>query len=215
MTDQINVREAITALTEKPMLATSVERLLILNEIKSEGKELPRPLRFSSMLAKLLSRVSVPLEPHDLIAGRCVDRLLTDEEEQIFREFRVHPDNPRQTRIFPSCGHCSYDWENLISRGLPGLREAALASLAEKVEEKGASFDMNDWEGVIREYVIIKRKMEKYEYSAEEQKEIGRLKGSLAGYATKSVLLNAKKSVDNINNQIEGGIDGFFKSLME
>lgn len=99
-----------------------------------------------------------------------------------------------------------------------GTRKSAindLASLAEKVEEKGASFDMNDWEGVIREYVIIKRKMEKYEYSAEEQKEIGRLKGSLAGYATKSVLLNAKKSVDNINNQIEGGIDGFFKSLME
>ena len=165
MTDQVNVREAITALTEKPMLATSVERLLILNEIKSEGKGLPRPLRFSSMLAKLLSRVSVPLEPYDLIAGRCVDRLLTDEEEQIFREFRVHPDNPRQTRILPSCGHCSYDWENLISRGLPGLREAALASLAEKTDEDERIF----LHGVLEIYDAIRDFMLRYADAADEK----------------------------------------------
>ncbi|MBE6702358.1 MAG: hypothetical protein E7585_02980 [Ruminococcaceae bacterium] len=165
MTDQVNVREAITALTEKPMLATSAERLLILNEIKSKGKELPHPLRFSAMLSKLLSRVSVPLEPYDLIAGRCVDRLLTAEEEQIFQEFRAHPDNPRQSRTFPSCGHCSYDWENLISRGLPGLREAALASLAEKTDEEERIF----LRGVLEIYDAIRDFMLRYADAADEK----------------------------------------------
>ena len=139
MTDQVNVKEAITALTEKPMLATSAERLLILNEIKSEGKELPHPLRFSAMLSTLLSRVSTPLEPYDLIAGRCVDRLLTEEEENIFKAFLTHPDNPNR-KVLISSGHCSYDWENLLRKGLPGLRAAALASLTEKNDEEERAF---------------------------------------------------------------------------
>ena len=83
-----SVDEAKKALVEKPLLATSVERIMILDEIKSLYKELPHPLRFSKHLSILLSRVSVPLEEHDLIAGRCVDRELSDEEEQIFQSFR-------------------------------------------------------------------------------------------------------------------------------
>ena len=94
-----NIEEARRALTEKPLLATSVERFLILNELKSSYKELPQPLRFSKILSLLLSRVSVPLEEYDLIAGRCVDRELTEEEEEIFQAYIVHPDYPKR-RLF-------------------------------------------------------------------------------------------------------------------
>ena len=76
-----NILEAKKALTEKPLNAASAERFLILDEIKDKYTGLPQPLQFSHILGELLSRVSVPVEAYDLIAGRIVDRKLTEEEE--------------------------------------------------------------------------------------------------------------------------------------
>lgn len=119
-----NIEEAKKALTQKPILATSAERFLILNEVKSSYKELPQPLRFSKILSILLSRVSVPVNEYDLIAGRCVDRELTGEEEMLFQEFIRHPDYPAR-QLFWSSGHCAYSWEMLLEEGLVGLRAKA------------------------------------------------------------------------------------------
>ena len=116
-----NIREAEEALSSKPLFATSAERILILDEIKSEWKDLPQPLRFSRTLATLLSRVSVPIAPYDLMAGRSVDRELTEEEEAVFQSFIRHPDAPKRY-VMLSSGHCMYDWDMLVERGLPGLR---------------------------------------------------------------------------------------------
>ena len=121
-----NIEEAKWALIQKPLLATSAERILILNDFKSSYKELPQPLRFSKILSILLSRVSIPLENYDLIAGRCVDRELTDEEEAIFQEYIKSPDYLSRT-LFWSSGHCTYSWEMLVSEGLSGLHSRASA----------------------------------------------------------------------------------------
>lgn len=137
--DAMNVREARLALTEKPMLATSAERVLILDEIKSDHKDWPQPRRFAYMLRTLLSRVSTPLESYDLIAGRCVDRLLTDEEEAIFQAYIKSPDCQSKSAMLSS-GHCSYDWDALVRYGLPGLRARAAASLAEKDDAEARIF---------------------------------------------------------------------------
>ena len=115
-----NVAEAITALTEKPVLSTSAERVFILDGIKSEKKDLPQPLRFAFTMQKLLERVSVPVEPHDLIAGRALDRLLTNEEEKRFKEYNDSPDNPNKIVLFDS-GHGCYDWQAVLDLGLGGL----------------------------------------------------------------------------------------------
>ena len=121
---KVNIDEAKAALTEKPMLATTVERFLILDEIKSDGKELSQPEGFSRQLSALLDRVSTPIEKYDLIAGRTVDRLLTPDEEKRFTEYLAHPDYPSK-RIFLSSGHCTFSWEALVSEGLSGLKERA------------------------------------------------------------------------------------------
>ena len=137
--DSINVREAKRALTEKPMFATSAERILILNEIKADHKEQPQPKRFAYMLRTLLSRVSTPLEPYDLIAGRCVDRLLTDEEEAIFQSYIKSPDRQNRSAMLSS-GHCSYDWADLVQVGLPGLKKKAAASLDGRTDPEERAF---------------------------------------------------------------------------
>ena len=123
-----NIEEARIALTEKPLLATSVERFLILNEFKSAYNELPQPARFSKILSVLLSRVSLPIKEYDLIVGRCVDRVLTEEEEADFQAYLRHPDHPARN-LFWSSGHCVYSWNALVKYGLTGLRDKARIQL--------------------------------------------------------------------------------------
>ena len=134
---QKNIGEAIAALTEKPMLATSAERFLILDRIKSAYPHLPQPLRMSKMLSVLLKEVSVPIEDYDLIAGRCVDRLLTDDEEARFTAFLRHPDCPNKATLYSS-GHCTYSWDMVVEEGLPGMRKMAETRLqsAENEDER-------------------------------------------------------------------------------
>ena len=129
-----NIEEAKRALTEKPLLSTSAERFLILDKYKSAFKELPQPLRFSKILSILLSHVSVPLAEYDLIAGRCVDRELSEEEEVAFAAYLKHPDYPAKG-LFWSSGHCTYLWEMLLREGLPALRTRVRKQI-EKTDDK-------------------------------------------------------------------------------
>lgn len=129
----LNISEAENALVSKPLLATSAERFLILDELSSSFAELPQPLCFSRTLATLLSRVSTPVEEHDLIVGRCVDRELTEDEEKRFRDFIKHPHYP-SAKAFLESGHCTYSWDTVAELGLCGLREQVLSALAETPE---------------------------------------------------------------------------------
>lgn len=129
-----NIQEAMWSLTQKPIFATSAERFLILNALKSSHRELPQPLRFSLIVGELLSRVSLPLEECDLIAGRCVDRELTADEEALFQAFIKHPDHPKKDLIFSS-GHCTYSWDLLLEEGLTGLRQRVLFQIENETDE--------------------------------------------------------------------------------
>ena len=130
-----NVEEAMKALTEKSILVTSAERVLILNDLKSLYKELPQPQRFSKIFSMLMSRVSVPIEAYDLVAGRYVDRELTDEEEQIFQSYIKHPDYPSR-KLFWSSGHCTYSWEMIVKEGIIGLKKKATEQMKDVCGEK-------------------------------------------------------------------------------
>lgn len=134
-----NVEEAKRELTQKPLFATSAERFLILDELKSAYKQLPQPLRFSNVLFQLLSRVSVPVKPFDLIVGRCVDRELTSAEEERFSRYIRHPDYPSY-RLFFASGHGTYSWEYLLEKGLTGLREQAAARCKQTEDEDKKAF---------------------------------------------------------------------------
>lgn len=159
-----NVQEAEWALTQKPLLATSAERFLILDEIKSQYAELPQPLRFAKFLSILLDRVSVPVEKYDLIAGRCVDRELTSAEEQQYQAYLKSPDYPKR-RVILDSGHCTYSWEMVAEEGLPGLRRHALKSMerCEKLEQK------EFLQAILTIYDAIERYMLRYADAAEER----------------------------------------------
>lgn len=150
-----NVAEAQRSLIDKPLFATSAERFLILDELKSHNKDMPQPARFAWALSELLRRVSVPLEPYDLIAGRCVDRELSEEEERLFASFIKHPDYPNKM-LFLGSGHCTYSWESVIELGLPGLRDRAMSSLShvETEEQRVFLWSMIEIYDAIAQYML-------------------------------------------------------------
>lgn len=134
-----NIIEAEQTLVSKPLMATSVERIMILNELKSQYKDLPQPKRFAQFLSILLERVSVPIEEYDLIAGRCVDRELSVEEEAAFQEL-IHEKKDKVTDVFLSSGHCTYSWEMVVKEGLPGLRARAWESMEKQTDKEKKIF---------------------------------------------------------------------------
>jgi len=174
-----NITEATLALTQKPLLATASERFLILDEFKSAYKELPQPLRFSKIFSNLLSRVSVPLEDYDLIAGRFVDRELTDEEEARFQEYIKHSDYPSKEFFLPS-GHCTFSWEFVVQNGLPGLRQAACSSLQQADSEDKRIF----LRAMVEIYDAIEAYALRYARAAEDR-ELFELANNLRTAATK------------------------------
>ena len=133
-----NIDEAIRELTARPMFAVSVERVEILNRIRSLYGELPQPLRFSKFMSVLLSEVSTPIEEYDLIAGRCVFGQLDEEGEKLFGDFLRSSDCPYRY-VFIGSGHCTYSWELVVEEGLVGMRriaEEGLLKLGEDEREK-------------------------------------------------------------------------------
>ena len=158
-----NIAEASDLLINKPMQAVSAERFLILNEIKDTHGDLPMPLRFSKFLSILLSRVSVPLESYDLIAGRGVDRELTDDEERDFAAFLEDKSNP-YGKVFLGSGHCTYSWDMLIREGLCGLKRRAEAARLASCDEDKKIF----YRAICEIYTAIEEYMLRYSKKAEE-----------------------------------------------
>ncbi|MBQ8511956.1 MAG: hypothetical protein IJ497_05030 [Clostridia bacterium] len=159
-----NIQEAVTALTERPMLAADAERILISYDLMQGEWDPFQPASFADAISAILDRVSVPLEDYDLIAGRSVERELTEEEEAKFAELQKSPRSPYRGPIIGS-GHCSYDWEMVMEYGLPGLIEKARASMEQKTDDGRRRFLAS----LIRVYEAIQRYMLRYADAADER----------------------------------------------
>lgn len=88
-----------------------------------------------------------------------------------------------------------------------------LSLLIEDIEENSDNYTDEDWEYVIEEYSLIEQEMENYEYTDEELREIGRLKGIFAMKIAKQVLKDYTEDIKDIQLQFEGGLDGIKEEL--
>ena len=88
-----------------------------------------------------------------------------------------------------------------------------LESLVENVEKNRKEFTEEDWTAVIKEYSAINETLKENEYSEEELKEIGRLKGRYVGLLTKSAVKVAGSQLKTLLKQFEGGMEGLEKEL--
>lgn len=88
-----------------------------------------------------------------------------------------------------------------------------LSLLIEDIEENSDNYTDEDWEYVIEEYSLIEHEMENYEYTDEELREIGRLKGIFAMKIAKQVLKDYTEDIKDMQLQFEGGLDGIKEEL--
>ena len=88
-----------------------------------------------------------------------------------------------------------------------------LKKLADKVEKNHKSYTDEDWKEIAQEYAILKAEFEEKERNKEELKEFGRQKGRIKGYITKKTLNKWGKKMENLVNELEGGIEGFFETI--
>ena len=88
-----------------------------------------------------------------------------------------------------------------------------LENLLEKVEKNGNSFNEEEWESVFNELDCIENEIDKKNYSKEELREIGRLKGRLLGCITRTALGDMQEQLTGVSAILTGGLVGFLEAF--
>lgn len=90
-----------------------------------------------------------------------------------------------------------------------------LEILLNEIEANHQSYSEEDWENLSLSYSAIEEELAKHEYTNEELKEIGRMKGRCLGYLTKQSIKDIEKRLKDFGKELEGGIEGLLEVLSE
>lgn len=90
-----------------------------------------------------------------------------------------------------------------------------LEMLLNEIEANYQSYSEEDWEDMLMSYSAIEEELAKHEYTDEELKEIGRIKGRCLGYLTKQSVKDLEKQLKDLSKEIEGGIEGLLEVLSD
>lgn len=90
-----------------------------------------------------------------------------------------------------------------------------LADLTEEIQNESAEYSQEDWEQAAQEYEILEQELSEFksEYTDEELKEIGRLKGICLARFTKHSLHSLGTEMENALKEAKGIIEGFNEEL--
>lgn len=91
-----------------------------------------------------------------------------------------------------------------------------LEDLVEELQDESEDYSPKDWERLAQTYAEIEQDLQKYEYTDEELKEIGKLKAKCfrsfaksSAKALKSTMHNFKMQLDGASEEIEDALDEF------
>lgn len=89
-----------------------------------------------------------------------------------------------------------------------------LRNLTTEIETNASSYNFRQWLQEQQKYRNIDAKLAKYEYTDEENREIGELKGQCLAYFAKGVLGKATNKITDAANQLQGIVNGIQKVLV-
>lgn len=86
-----------------------------------------------------------------------------------------------------------------------------LEELTEDVQQNASGYTEEDWQSTAEELELIESEIEQYkdEYTDEELKEIGRLKGIYLAQLTKYSIKSFKNGLEDAMKEAEGIMEGF------
>ena len=170
----IMTREAISALTEKPVKSTTLERIRLFTYADEHVVPgLPQPIQYGLGLKYVLEHISLPIQPHDLILGRISEEVPDEEGERFFQEVceRYKRDClPWDKGTMPfwvfDQGHTSFYWRDVIALGLNGLKERAEKELEKRRAENASAETLDYLRGAIYVYEAIQAYLVRYAEAA-------------------------------------------------
>ncbi len=83
-----------------------------------------------------------------------------------------------------------------------------MQSLAYDMRDNGAYYNVDDWKKAAADFMAIRDKMRKYDYTPAERRVIGELEGECARYMVQGIKNGAINTVMGIGNEIKGILDG-------
>ncbi|MBE6607463.1 MAG: hypothetical protein E7633_02750 [Ruminococcaceae bacterium] len=119
--------EAIYALTHKPIITYSSDRVKVWQDAFLISKDLPtHPQKYSVSLKYFLENISIPIDENDVLIGRMVEESFTEEEEKVFQQkYMSEPGCFGKPDFIIENGHCSLRWDILFAKGISGLKADA------------------------------------------------------------------------------------------
>ena len=88
-----------------------------------------------------------------------------------------------------------------------------LEKLDRTLVQQSESFTEEDWEKALAEYEQIEQELSMYNYTDEELRQIGKMKGRLLAKLSKEYLNKTMDEVDSYLKMFEGALDGFMEEF--
>lgn len=88
-----------------------------------------------------------------------------------------------------------------------------LEKLDRTLVQQSESFTEQDWENALMEYEQIEQELSIYNYTDEELRQIGKMKGRLLAKISKEYLNKTMDEVDSYLKMFEGALEGFMEEL--
>lgn len=182
---KLSIAEALDKLHNKSPLSTLTERWFLLEEARDLYEHLPQPLCMGNGLNYVLERASLPIEPHDLLLGRFVDKIPTEEEEARFRAIDHDGHYINNPITCFTGGHFTIDAETLLTLGLSGYQEKAEQRLAELRAGNAPDASICILEGLALSYKALRTYIRRYGEAAQQagHEDMAQVCASLADHA--------------------------------
>lgn len=88
-----------------------------------------------------------------------------------------------------------------------------LLQLQTELQTNSSHYTEDEWIDFFNKLESLHQRMEKYDYTPAERKEIGRIEGEMAAHFTKKVINEFKKEAENFFFEASGFIEGFKQSF--
>ena len=88
-----------------------------------------------------------------------------------------------------------------------------LEKLDRTLVQQSESFTEQDWENALMAYEQIEQELSMYNYTDEELRQIGKMKGRLLAKISKEYLNKTMDEVDSYLKMFEGALEGFMEEL--
>ncbi|MDL2232599.1 hypothetical protein LJC63_03340 [Ruminococcaceae bacterium OttesenSCG-928-L11] len=169
------VDEAVDKIANKPVKATTLERIRLFTEADDTVRGMPQPLQYGHGLTYVLERIAQPILPYDLLMGRITEEVPDPEGEAYFQELCLRYarkplpwDKGTQPFWVFDQGHTSFYWRDVVTHGLSGLQARAQRELDRRATEGADGETLDFLTGAVLVYRAVRTYLRRYADAARQ-----------------------------------------------